>query len=667
MADTDESKKQPKEGSIHKVDPAVEAKVDKMMSYSKGAQNGKQPSGAPLLPSDKLPDFSKGSHPAGQEKEQTDAGSPNAKAEEKPAGKPEQTAWQEPASTMEDAETSKAVDDIAKEESSRILAIEDAKAELLSEGTAEIDRGWFNRVKTGISNFWHNKKARNLTLGGFLLIVIIIVAIPSSRYFILNTAGVRSSMSLRVIDDKTDQPLKNVDVSIDNKSAKTDIDGNVKIAKVKLGKQHLSVKKPAFAEAEQNIIIGWGSNPRGDVGLTPVGSRYTFEIKDYVSEKPVKEAEAISGEASATANDAGEIVLVAADQNESEINVQISAPNYRSETITLDVGNKDAHQISLVPARKHAFVSKRSGKYDLYKIDIDGKNEKLVLSGTGSESEDNTAIMASPNSNTIAYVTTRGEKHNDDGFALSSLIIANLDDDKIETIDYSERIQLVDFIGNKLVYVKIAQGQSAASLDRHQLISYDINTKEQKVLYKTNYFNDVLSAKGVVYFAPSKYKTDSPAGLFSVNPDGSGQTTVYNQEVWNLYRVAYDKIDAAVGENWYEYDITQNAFNALNSAPPDQKSRVYADSPDGKKSAWVDQRDGKGVLIIYDTLTGQDNVIQTQSGLVNPISWLDDGHLVYRVDNNSETADYVIGVDGGTPKKIRDVTNTAGLDRWYYY
>jgi Tol biopolymer transport system component len=667
MADTDETKKRAQEGSIHGVDPDVVAKVDKMMSYSKDAKDDSQPSGAPLLPSDKLPDFSKDKPSVKQQKEEKPADSPEVKAEYKPAAKPEPAPMQVPAAVAEDNETAKAVDDIAREESNRMLAIEDAKAELLAEGTAEIDKGWFNRVKTVLGNFWHNKKARNLTLAGLLLLIAVAGVVPASRYFILNTAGVRSSMSVRIIDDKTEQPLKNVDVSVDNRSAKTDIDGKVKLTNIKLGKQHLSVKKPAFADVNQDVVIGWGSNPRGDVGLTPVGSRYTFEIKDYVSGKPVKEAEAVSGEASATANDGGEIVLVAADQNESEINIHISAPNYRAEDITLDVGNKDTHQISLVPARKHAFVSKRNGKYDLYKTDIDGKNEKLVLAGTGAESEDNTVIVPSPNSDTIAYVTTRGDKHNDDGFALSSLIMVNLDEDKTETIDYSERVQLVDFIGNKLVYVKIAQGQSAASLDRHQLISYDINTKEQKIIYKTNYFNDVLSAKGAVYFAPSKYKTDSPAGLFKINPDGSGQSAVYGQEVWNLYRVAYDKINAAVGENWYEYDIGQNTFNALNGAPADQQSRVYADSPDGKQSAWVDKRDGKGVLIIYDTLTGQDSVIQTQSGLTNPISWLDNEHLVYRVDNNSETADYVIGINGGTPKKISDVTNTAGLDRWYYY
>lgn len=665
MADADETKKQHQDGPIHNIDPAIEAKVDKMMT---GAEDvAVRPSGAPLLPSEKLPDFSKKADELKPEPEKVKTTLPEPDQQKTPQTSENLKPPQRSTDPLNNPATDRAVDEIAEAESNRMLAIEDAKAELLAEGTAEIDRGFWNRLKTKITNFWHNKKARNSVLAVIFVLIVIGGIVPASRYFILNATGIRASISLRVIDDKTDQPLKNVEISIGDKSAKTDIAGKVKLSKIKLGKQHLLVKKPAFADVNQNVVIGWGSNPRGDLGLTPVGSRYTLEVKDYVSGGSVKDAEAVSGEASATANNDGEIILVAADQNESEINIQISAPNYRAENITLDVGNKDQHRINLVPARKHAFVSKRSGKYDLYKVDVDGKNEKLVLEGTGAESEDTSVIMPSQNSNTIAYVTTRGEKHNADGFALSSLIVINLDDDSMETIDYSERIQLVDFIGNKLVYVKIAQGQSAASLSRHQLISYDINTKEQKVIYKTNYFNDVLSAKGVIYFAPSQYKTNGPAGLFKINPDGSGQSTVYGQEVWNLYRVSYDNIDAAVGQNWYQYDILQGTFNTLTNTPAEQKSRVYADSPDGKKSAWVDQRDGKGVLIVYDLLTGKDNVIQTQSGLANPISWLDNTHLVYRIDNNSETADYAIGVNGGIAKKIRDVTNTAGLDRWYYY
>ncbi|HEX5797648.1 MAG TPA: hypothetical protein VFX86_04645, partial [Candidatus Saccharimonadales bacterium] len=443
--------------------------------------------------------------------------------------------------------------------------------------------------------------------------------------------------------------------------------GNVKLEQLQLGKQQLSVKKPAFAETYRQVTVGWGSNPIGDIGLIPVGSRYKFIVKDFVSGKPIVSAEAISGDASATANKKGEIVLVVADQNESEVNIKINAAGYRSEKIKLEVGSKGLHRINLAPAKKHAFVSKRSGKYDLYKIDIDGKNEEMILAGTGSESESTTVILPNKDNNLIAFVSTRGDQRDQDGYALSNLMIIDLTTGSVETIDHSQRLQLLSFAANELVYVRIAEGEEDDSPKRHQLISYDTDTKQQNTLAQANYFNDALVADGAIYYAPAKFGKNTKAGLFKVNPDGSNKTTVYDKETWSLFRVAYDKLNTAVGQDWFEYNLFSGTFNPLSGAPPDQQSRIYVADPLGDKSAWVDSRDGKGVLIVYDTASGQDTVIQTQGGLSNPISWLDNDHLVYRVTNSSETADYVISLSGGDPKKIRDVTNTAGLDRWYYY
>ncbi|HYF96446.1 MAG TPA: DUF5050 domain-containing protein [Patescibacteria group bacterium] len=665
MSDNAKNKSEKTNGTLHKVDPEVEAKVDSMMSTDpikpkttpdQGAQTYSV--SAPLLPGEKLPDF-------------------DSKPDKKPIKHPIVEAATVPAHAndlngrpgkkLDDPQTNSAVDDIVQKESDRMLAIEDAKADLLAEGSAEIDRGFFNRLKSKLSSFWANPKARMAVLAIFFIILATIAIIPSSRYFALNSVGVRASASFRIIDENTGQPLKNVEVSLADKSGKTDKDGNTRLTGIKLGSQQLSVKKPAFAEFSQKTTIGWGSNPKGDVSLKAVGSRYNIVVKDFVSDQPVKSAEAVSGEASATTNEKGEIVLVVADQDKAQVDIEIVAANYRTEKITLEVGDKQTHNISFVPAKKHAFVSKRTGKYDLYKIDIDGKNEEQVLAGTGTESEDKIAILPSSKNNLIAYVSNRADQRNADGFVLSSLMLVNLDDNSSQKIDFSERIQLVDFIGDNIVYVKIVEGESAASPNRHKLLSYDIGSENQKQLTNANYFNDVTSAKGSIYYAPAAYQADGNVGLFKINPDGTGKTTIYGQEVWNIFRVAYDKLDASVGQDWYEYDLLSGQFDTLEGSPADMKTRIYADSSDGKNSAWVDERDGKGVLLIYDTGAKEEKIRQTQSGLRNPIHWLDNDHLVYRVSTSSEVADYAISLSGGDPKKIKDVTNTAGLDRWYYY
>jgi hypothetical protein len=81
----------------------------------------------------------------------------------------------------------------------------------------------------------------------------------------------------------------------------------------------------------------------------------------------------------------------------------------------------------------------------------------------------------------------------------------------------------------------------------------------------------------------------------------------------------------------------------------------------------LDKRDGKGVLLVYDIGKNADTVLQTKSGLTGPIRWLNDSSLVYRIHTEQETADYALSLDAGGPVKIRDVTPTGSVDRWYYY
>lgn len=613
---------------------------------------------APLLPGNELPDIAKA---AGK------PSPPSLPKEKEPFAEKEEADPIKDEIGLEDKSTGNLVDEIIEEESDRLLAIDDAKAELSKGGLAFKKKSLPSKVKAALSAFWNNKLARNLTFGGIVLLLGITFVVPSSRYFTLNLVGVRASTSMKIVDGKTNQPLKNVEVTVSGVVAKSDKDGQVELKQIKLGRQALVAKKPAFADLNQKMTFGWGSNPIGEISLTAVGSRYTFVVEDFLSAKPL-DAEAISGEYSARADKKGEIVLAVNDENQDFIEIDIVADNYRTETKKLAIGTKEIQKLKLVPSKKHAFVSKRSGKYDLFKIDADGQNEELVLKATGKESEDKTVVLTHKSKNIAAFVTTRGEKYNADGFALSSLLVIDLDTNQAVKAAESERIQLIDFTDEHLLFVKIKAGESAASPNRHQLISYNIASSSEKNLHSTNYFNDVMSAKGLVYFSPAEYQANGVIGFYQVQPDGNAKKQIYGEEVWNLFRVSYNIIAASVGQKWYEYDISTGQFNKQAGAPAVLKSRVYVDAPKNSHSAWVDERDGKGVLLLRsEGEQNEDKVLYSQAGLKNPIQWLDDDHIVYRISTNSETADYVISVSGGQPKKIVNVTNIAGIDRWYYY
>ena len=563
------------------------------------------------------------------------------------------------------------IEDIELQENSQLLDDQDSLSSEPIESKDNIEDNTpnsGNKITRLIKDLWRNPKKRWGIIIGSAVIVMVVAILPQSRYFVLNNVGVRSSASIKVLDSSTGQPLKNVSVKIGSVESKTGQEGVAKLDNLKLGNTKLIIHKRAFAESTSDITIGWGSNPLGEQNVKPVGLQYTFDIKDYLSGKPIEKAEAVSGEYSAFSDENGKAVLTIDQPGEDTIKITINADGRRSEEINQQTESKEAQEILMVPARKHIFVSKRSGKYDVYKVDLDGKNEELLLSGTGYETDD-ISLVPNADKDMTALVSTRENTRNKDGFLLSTLTLIDATGDTVSTepITKSEKIQVIGWSGDQLVYVKIADGASASTPGRHRLITYNSDTGQSKEIAQSNYFNDLLMIGDDIYYAPSSAFEGSKKGFFKVNSKGEDQRVLFDNEVWNIIRTDYDTLMFSVDKDWYEYDLTSGKVLASNGPPVSQITRVYIDGPEKKKSLWIDQRDGKGTLLTYDTNSKEDKVIKTQSGLTYPILWLSDKVAIYRISTDQESADYAISLDGGEAKKIRDVTKTSGIDRWYYY
>ncbi len=524
------------------------------------------------------------------------------------------------------------------------------------------------KIRRLLRAWWGSKKARWITIAGLFVIILALLLTPASRYFLLNNFGVRSSASVTVLDDSTQLPLRNVSVKLANASGLTDENGTVKLYHIKLGRTHLDIGKRAFADVNQNITIGWGSNPLGSFKIRAVGDQFSFLIKDWLSGQPVTKVEATSGDASAFSDANGKIVLtIDPSEVKDNMSVVIKADTYRDQTVALDTTTKVEQPVAMVPARKEVFISNRSGKYDLYSIDIDGKNERLVLAGTGLERDD-MVLVPHPTGEVAALVSTRVNVRNSDGFLLSTLTLVNVQDNSTFEVAQSERIQIVGWVGDRLVFVQIAAGASASDPSRYRLMSYNYKTADKLQLASANLFNDVILVGGNIYYAMSDPQSGAKVGLIKSNADGTIKTTLLDKEVWNIFRVSYDTLDlATAGQDWYEYKIGNSNAVKLSESPANPKSRIYINSPDDLHSLWIDQRDGKGVLLDYNQAAATDKILQTQGGLIYPVRWLNGTTFIYRVHTDQETADYAMSVNGGTARKIKDVYNASGIDRWYYY
>ncbi|MDQ2973379.1 MAG: hypothetical protein M3Q79_02770 [bacterium] len=559
-----------------------------------------------------------------------------------------------PENEFADSETTAAVEDIVSKESDEILQTED---EVRDQMEADYQNKAPAKRPSRLKELFQNPALKWGLLTGLFLLLSTAIVLPNSRYAVLNASGVRVKSSVTVQDKQTQLPLKNVKVILQGQEQSTNDEGIVVFERLKQGNSQLKIEKRGFATLDRQVVLGWGSNPLPPDGLEAVGNIFVFNARDYLTDLPIVGAEASSGDSSAKANEKGEIRLVV-DQYDGDVKVKITAPGLRDEDIIFGAQDKNTREVKMVTSRPNIFVSTRSGDFDVYKIDIDGKNEQVLLAATGKERDD-LDLVSNPYENVAGLISTREGRRNRSGYILSGLYIVEADGSEPVRIAESERIRIIDWQDKYLIYVLISEGQSAADPNRSQLKSYNHDTGEIKNLANANYFNDIAVFNGEVYYSPSSYAVNvDTVKFYRVKPDNSGQQVILDKEIWNIIRTSYDTIAFTVDSSWYEVKNSGSA-TLLQTAPTSQRTRIYRDSPNKTQSIWVDERDGKGVLILRSNSDGQEKVLVTGSGLGQPLRWLSDTVVSYRVITPQETADYVVNINSGEPKKIKDVTNTG--------
>ncbi len=565
------------------------------------------------------------------------------------------------APVITDPKTDAAVEDIVARESDELLAAQDADARSAS-APERRPRGVFGRIGWAVKAWVRNPWARWLTLLVLFGLIVVCIVVPPARYFALNAAGVRSSVGLTVLDNATRLPLKNVTVRIGSESARTDIKGEATLRNLKLGKQQLVVERLAFQTLTKPVTVGWGSNPLGQVQLTATGLRYAIEVRDYISDTPLAAVEATSSDGlNALSDKQGIITLTMEDTELAEVKVTIGHKDYRAEQVTLRPGEPARNKLHLVPAGKAFYLSNAGGKYHLHATDLDGKNNAVILSGTGNE-QSGMSLAASPAGDWAALVSTRDGVRGKDGYVLRGLTLVSADGKAVTAVERAEQIRLIDWVGTRLIYQVTASGSSAASAQRNKLISYDYTTNSRIQLAAANTFSGVHVIRGTVYYAVGAADPSASPYFARVRPDNTARQTIWSKEVWTVFRTGYASLGLQTPDGWYSYTAGGGA-PAKDDSVPNVTSRLYTESPDGVKTAWLDTRDGKGAVIVTDVAGGKEAMLPGISGGVYPLRWMHPTTLIMRVVTGTETADYAVSTLGGQPRKITDLTNSFGFSQ----
>lgn len=545
---------------------------------------------------------------------------------------------------FDDEKTDQAIRDIVAKEGDEVLAAQDAAA--AAKDTVVVRR------KSG--GFWRNKWFRSIVLLLVLSGIAAACVVPTSRYWLLNTAGVRSSASLTVVDSTTRLPLKGVDVTLGGKEGRTDSKGEVSFTDLKLGRTRLTIKQVGFGQIQQHIVIGWGSNPLGRFALEATGVQYVIEVRDYLSGQPLEGVEATNGTVTAVSDKDGKITLTLESTVVAEGSIALSKAGYRSEAISLNEDPEKPTKATMVIDRKAVFVSRVNGKYDLFKSDLDGQNRELLLAATGNENS-NISLAVSPDGKRAAFISTRSGKRDSGGFLLSSLALIDIENGKTTTIAEAAQIQLIDWIGSRIIF-QLGSSDSSSE-DRYAVVSYDYANNTRLQLVSANKLQTVLSARGLIFYAPAADASEDGVGLFKIGIDGKGKERVIDEEVVSVLRSDHKTLSIqTAGGSWIRYDLA-NGDKTQISMPGSLVSRLYIDNEGRSKSLWISQ----GVLRMLDVAAGKDTDVATMSGLTYPVQWVGASAAIFRVSNATETADYVVSLNGGEPRKITDVTPTYGF------
>ena len=85
-------------------------------------------------------------------------------------------------------------------------------------------------------------------------------------------------------------------------------------------------------------------------------------------------------------------------------------------------------------------------------MNLEGGNEKLLVKPTGNE-ESEMRLSVDPSGKILALVSTRAGQRNKEGNLLENLDIVDLKTGKLTTLATSQRIELLDWSKNRLVFI----------------------------------------------------------------------------------------------------------------------------------------------------------------------------------------------------------------------
>jgi len=509
----------------------------------------------------------------------------------------------------------------------------------------------WQRFTGSVRTLWHTPWKRNLSIFMVLSLVGAGVFVPSVRAFVLNSAGYRSGLVVTTIDNDTTIPLGNVQVRVGEVAGKTDENGKLRLKDIPLGRHRVVITSPAYASYDKTIDIGMRVADLGEVEMKLTGQRYTYKLTDYLTERPVAGAVVEARDAGGVSDKSGKAVIAMAPSGEENTSLTVTAKGYRTETVLLPAEASQPVELKLVKSGKEVYVSKQSGRYDIYKVDFDGKNSEMLLEGTGLE-KPGVSVQMSPDGKKAAVVSTRDDKRNKDGFLLSALTIVDVESGAATVINHAEALIVLGWHGQSVVFFEAVAGVSAANPARQKIMLFDTTKDKRLQLASANALSGSWLGDKNLFYIASGTGSEQTGSFMQVGYDGDSRKQISDADIWAARRTGFATYKLQTATGWLEHAVGSDSAGA--STPPSETVPSYTDSPSDKQAALVDYGAPKPKLTIQNAAS-REQVINTTVPVDSVVRWVGESIIIFRTVSGGLAAEYIVSTEGGTPKKVVDV------------
>ncbi|MDX2776423.1 carboxypeptidase-like regulatory domain-containing protein [Streptomyces caniscabiei] len=544
--------------------------------------------------------------------------------------------------------------------------------------------------------FLKTRKGKVITILLAVVVIIgVLLAIPVSRYGILGNF-IKKDVTVTVTDATTKKPVSQATIMVAGLEAKTDGDGKAVIGAVPVGEYTMKVSKNYYKESEGAYVVPVLSAPgQPEVLLTATGRQVTVLITNKITNAPLEDATITVNDTAASTNANGQATLVLPADKET-LQGKAEKNGYNALDVTVQVTDQaSANKFSLTPNGSVVYLSKASGTIDVMKANLDGSDAKVLVEGTGNESDTATSLIASPDWKYAVLTSSR-----DDANQRGKLYLVNVQTGVLTLIDEGDvDFQPTGWIDDTFVYM-VARPQApwlpkgvilkSFSAKTHKLTILDESRSSGSDGYtmQDESIAGPILMNGLVVYGKSwamgsavMQPTDKKAALMSIYPDGSARKVIRDFAVntntfLELRRQSPKKFYLRVGSDgkqvYYEYAGGSLKEVAISEENFYRAYSRYIASPSGQKQFWTEVRNGKNTLVVGDSEGNNPSVVAEQSDL-SAFGWYGDDYILMTKDDREL---YIAGVSDATnPVKIADYHKPSiqypvyrfSYGRLYYY